>query len=93
MHEVSGQDLEEKEPLELTAGSLEESQEVPMEEVIGLDLNEKAELYAHTFVVLKGENLLCQLMEPEARSLVHHVQHVYTSKLTEDAQYSYSPYI
>ncbi|CAE7567898.1 unnamed protein product, partial [Symbiodinium sp. CCMP2456] len=23
------------------------------------------ELYAHTFVVLKGENLLCQLMEPE----------------------------
>jgi len=35
------------------------------------------ELYAHTFVVLKGENLLCQLMEPEVLVLMPELKGIF----------------
>ncbi|CAJ1335275.1 unnamed protein product [Effrenium voratum] len=38
---------------------------------------ERSELYAHTFVVLKGENLLCQLMEPEVLCLMPEMSNIF----------------
>ncbi|CAK9038940.1 Hypothetical protein SCF082_LOCUS22842 [Durusdinium trenchii] len=64
-NETSETNLPEVEPIEenFQVEELEESEEMD------LDANEKTELYAHTFVGLKGENLLCQLLEPEVLCL------------------------
>eukprot|EP00913_Durusdinium_trenchii_P035802 g33501.t1 len=52
---------------EATKENENETSETNLPEEMDLDANEKTELYAHTFVGLKGENLLCQLLEPEAQ--------------------------
>lgn len=51
--------------------------EAEMTEFPDLHMNEKTELYAHTFVVQKGENLLCQLMEPEVMCLLPQLSDVF----------------
>lgn len=76
---------EDEEPQEMLKASVEGAQAESgpeLEDLPDLQMSEKTELYAHTFVVLKGENLLCQLMEPEVLCLIPQLSDVF-SKLFE----------